>query len=148
MRALCSIACVLACGFLVGACLDLSPVPYDAPDSGLLDGSLVAMLSDAGGADAPGAACSQCFKSACPALESACEANAKCDTLSTCLTGTLCWGSSLANLANLSPCLIQCAISSGVVGQDDPASVLVSPLFVCAEDPNRCAGPCGVSVDQ
>jgi len=148
MRALRSIACVLACGVLMGACLDLSPVPYEAPDSGSLDGSLVSVVSDAGGPDAPGAACGQCLKTTCAQMESACGMNTKCSTLAICLTATLCWGSSLTDLTNLSPCVVQCAISSGVVGQNDPASVLVSPLFACAQDPSRCASACGVSADQ
>jgi hypothetical protein len=148
MTALRSIACVLVCAIPVGACLDLSPVPYEGPDSGSFDGSLVSVVSDGGGPDAPGVACEPCFKTKCASAESACEQNAKCATLSTCLTGAVCWGSSLTNLSNLPPCLVQCAISSGVLGQDDPASVLAGALFSCADDPSRCASACGVAVDQ
>jgi hypothetical protein len=147
MRALRSIACVLICGVFLGACLDLSPVPYEAPDSGALDGSLANVVSDAGGAEA-GAACTQCFESKCAAAESACQKNTKCATLSMCLTASVCWGSSLTNLTNLSPCVVQCAISSNVVGQGDPASVLVSALFGCAENPTLCASACGVATDD
>jgi hypothetical protein len=141
MRALRSIACVLVCGALVGACLDLSPLPYQGPEGGVFDGSVPDVAFDVGGPDAPGAACAQCLQTACPA-QTACEKNAKCTKFSVCMSATLCWGSSLADLTNLAPCLAGCAVSAGLVGQSDPAAVLLGPLFICAQDPKTCASEC------
>jgi hypothetical protein len=141
MRALRSIAWVLACGVPVGACLDLSPLPYEGPEGGVFDGSVADVVFDVGGPDAPGAACAQCLQIECPA-QAPCEKNAKCAKFSVCMSATLCWGSSLADLTNLAPCLAACAVSASLFGQSDPAAVLLSPVFTCAQDPKVCASEC------
>jgi hypothetical protein len=148
MRALRALACVLACGVLVGACLDLSPAPYEAPEGGLSDASLSDVVFEVGGPDAPGAACTQCLTTHCSAAKSACEQNAKCAMFELCMSATQCWGASLLNLTNLPPCLIQCGTSANLIGQTDPASALASPLLNCAQDPSTCASACVGTADQ
>jgi hypothetical protein len=78
----------------------------------------------------------------------ACEANSSCAAFAACMSATLCWSSTLSDLANLSPCIIQCAGAGMITSQNDPAAVLVSPLYTCAQDPAQCEHACVPGADN
>jgi hypothetical protein len=147
MRILRSIASVLVSAAFTGACLDLSPLPYQGPEGGVFDGSVADVVFDVS-PDAPGGACAQCLRSGCKAAETACEQNTKCSKFAACMSVMLCWGSSLTDLTNLSPCLATCGVSAGLTSQADPASALITPLLACAQDPKVCASVCVVGAEQ
>jgi hypothetical protein len=143
------IASMLVAAAFAGACLDLSPLPYEGPvgggvpDVSVPDVGLDVSRADAlVGADALGGACPQCLKIKCASAEKACEKSVECSKFSACMNATQCWGSSVTNLTNLSPCLLQCATAGNVTGQDDPVAALIAPLISCAQDPADCAGAC------
>ena len=142
MKTLRSIASVLVSAAFAAACLDLSPLPYEGPEGGVRDGSTADVVFEVGSADAPIDACMQCLKTGCKSAEMACEQNAKCAVFAACATATACWGASLTDLTNLPACLIQCGTSAGVTSQADPAGALISPVLLCAQDPNVCASAC------
>jgi hypothetical protein len=146
MRTSRSIAFMLLSAALAGACLDLSPVPYEGPEGGVKDGSVADVVFEVGSADANDE-CTRCLASGCRSAETACEQNTKCAKFAACMDATRCWGSSLTDLTNLAPCLVQCGVSSGILGQSDPAATLISPVLACAQDPNVCAAAC-LGADQ
>jgi hypothetical protein len=147
MTTLRSIACVLVSAAFAGACLDLSPVPYEGPEGGVFDGSVADVVFDVS-ADAPAGACTQCLRTGCKAAETACEQNTKCSKFAACMSAMLCWGSSLTDLTNLTPCLTTCGVSAGLTSQADPASALITPVLACAHDPTVCASACLEGAEQ
>jgi hypothetical protein len=148
MRTLRAVASVLTSAVLAAACLDLSPLPYEGREGGVLDGSLGDVALDAIGGDASGGACAECLKTSCKSAETACEQSPECTKFAACVSATQCWGASLTDLTNLPPCLLQCGMSAGVTSQADPASALIGPLLICAQDPKVCATSCLVGGDH
>jgi hypothetical protein len=148
MKTLRSIASVLISAAFAAACLDLSPLPYSAPEAGVVDGSVADVALDAIGADAFGGACIDCLRTSCKSTDMACEQSPKCAQFAACVNATQCWGASLADLTNLPTCLLQCGSSAGIGSQADPASALVGPLLICAQDPKVCATSCLGAADK
>jgi hypothetical protein len=131
----------IAAACLVAGCLDLSPLPYAAPYAGA-DAS-AGGLADAGDRDAQVGECRQCLSAGpCASPYTACQADPKCGTFADCMTASLCWGSSLTDLAHLSPCVLNCAASAGIYSQNDPSAAAVSNVFTCVQDPTKCASVC------
>ena len=140
----------LALVALVGAggCVDLSPVDFEAPEGGAPDSAKDA-VTDGPSAEALAAGCQTCLSMGlCVAPWTSCAANSVCLAFAECVSATMCWSSSLTDLSNLSPCLITCAAKGGITSQNDPASLLVAPLLVCAQDPARCGPECVPGVAQ
>ncbi|MGH7440287.1 MAG: hypothetical protein ACRENE_31730 [Polyangiaceae bacterium] len=125
---------------LAGACVDLSPLDYAPPEGGLADAASCDVFSP----DALTAACDECLSGtpSCTPAYKACENDPSCAKFALCMSTTACWSSNLSDLANLPPCLTNCAITAGVVSQNSSTSALISPLFVCAQDPARCKTAC------
>jgi hypothetical protein len=142
----------LAVGGLVAlgasaGCVDLSPLDFEAPEAGAPDGGRDAS-GDGPSRDALAAECQGCLSGGeCGATWTACEANTRCAAFATCMSTTLCWASMLTDLADLSPCLIQCAELGGITSQNDPAAVLVTPLYTCAQNPSECGQACVPGAD-
>jgi hypothetical protein len=127
---------------LEGACVDLSPLDYVdvPPEAGVADAASCGDSSP----DAATAPCDECFTStpSCASSYTACQNDTSCGEFERCMSTTACWSSNLSNLANLPPCLTSCALKAGVGSQNSPTSVLISPLFACAQDPARCEKAC------
>lgn len=133
-------AVVLGVILATGACVDLSPLDYAAPEAGIADAALL----DVAEGDGRAVACDTCFAAqpTCSANWRACEADAICNKFAACMSQMSCWNASITDLMNLSPCLVTCSLSAGVTSQNSPAAVLISPLFTCAQDPLRCGPVC------
>jgi hypothetical protein len=138
------VGAALATG-VFSTCLDLSPLPYSPPaaDASIGDAPVDVNL------DALAAACRQCLSSGpCASSLSACDKDMSCATFAECMTSSVCWASSLTDLAHLSPCVIACATDAGITSQNSPTAVLIAPLFTCAQDPARCGNACLPSRDK
>lgn len=125
-------------------CVDLSPLDYVPPEASAVDAAPI----DAALADAVITSCEACFTDKCEGAWKACKADTKCKIFADCMATSVCWSSSLADLTNLSPCLITCSLKSGITSQNSPSTALASPLFTCAQDANRCGTPCMGIADQ
>jgi hypothetical protein len=137
--------------FALGAwgCVDLAPVDFQAPEGGA--------IAEAG-ADAPGdgaargalaAACAACLSTGpCASSFMACQANTACARFIECATPTLCWAANVTDFSALPPCLIQCSAVAGITSQNDPASILLTPIFACAQDPAQCGAACSGGADR
>jgi hypothetical protein len=148
MRISPAITFVLISAVLAGACVNLSPVPYEGPEGGVSDASLPDALFDVVIADGPGAACAECLAMECASQETACDRDMKCSAFAACWTVTQCWGSSLMDLNNLAPCIGQCGIAAHIASQTDPALGPFTALLSCAQDPTFCAGACVPAPDE
>jgi hypothetical protein len=129
---------------LLLACLDFTPVPYDAgpiPDAAAID----AVASDASVAE-----CRQCLVTgACAADYTACTANMACVTFAECMTAAFCWSTSISgDLSHLSPCLLQCATMAGFRSYADPGAIVAIPLVECAQNLIQCGSVCAPSGDM
>jgi hypothetical protein len=135
---------VFTMGVLAAAagCVDLSPVAFEAPEGGALDARDDAP-PDGPSADALAADCTSCLSTGpCSVAWTACTANDQCGKFAACMSASLCWAASLTDLANLSPCLISCATAAGIMSQNSPAAVLISPVYTCAQNPAQCEPAC------
>jgi hypothetical protein len=140
------LAAILATVASAGACVDLSPLDYAGPEGGLPE---AATIGDTGGG-AQGALCDMCFEAqpTCSMSWKACQADKSCVKFAACMSQTSCWGASINDLMNLSPCVISCSLGAGVTSQNSPTAVIISPLFTCAQDPLRCGPACaGITGD-
>jgi hypothetical protein len=134
---------------VLSACVDLSPGQYSEPDAS--DASTIDAVAvvDVANRDAFVAECKVCLSSGpCAALVSACDGDMACAAVADCLTASLCWASSLTDLAHLPPCLLSCAATAGVTSQNSPSVLLASPVFVCAQDPARCGNVCAPGLGE
>jgi hypothetical protein len=126
---------VLLAAMLLSACDDdLSPVSFDAGD----DGNSVVDVSVS--PDAP--SCVTCVQDTCPAAWEACQANQRCKAMTQCVDFSNCWAQQLVNLSNIPACLVDCAVSAGIMVQTDPANGLLVPVFNCANTASQCGTVC------
>jgi hypothetical protein len=133
-------AVVVVVALATGACVELSPLDYAAPEAGISDAAPL----DAPTGDGRAVACDTCFAAqpTCSTQWSACEADKICSKFAACMSQMSCWNSSITDLMNLSPCIVTCSLSAGITSQNSPAAALISPLFTCAQDPLRCGPVC------
>ena len=140
------LAATLATVASAGACVDLSPLDYAGPEGGLPEAATIADT----GADGQGAVCDMCFEAqpTCAKNWKACQADKICVKFAACMAQMSCWSASIADLMNLSPCLVSCSLGAGVTSQNSPTAVIISPLLICAQDPLRCGPVCaGITGD-
>jgi hypothetical protein len=135
---------------LLTACLDLSPVRYDAArnDAGVTPGP-DASDDDSGATDAAmgsSAECRECLATGpCSEPLATCNADTKCAAFAACMSDADCWTSHIDDLNNVPMCVTECGMMAGFTSQVDPSSVLIVPVLICAQDPERCASTCAPS---
>ena len=143
------VSLIAAVGCVVVACVDLTPVVYDADastfnsdaaedvvelDGGPLDGeagpTCISCLTSADDASPPG----------CGTEVSACQANAECSIIYACAIAHHCFEQpSFREIVN---CGVPCVVSSGATSSTDPALGLIYGIAVCAQA--SCNGPCHI----
>jgi hypothetical protein len=146
---------LIAACVCTGGCLDLSPVRYVDPRSAQKDAAVNdpgnAGDEDGGTGDAGTQSlieeCRTCLATGpCSTKSEPCDADTKCAAFSTCMTDTVCWGTSLVDINNVAPCIITCGAKAGLTSQIDPAAALLVPVLLCAQDPAACASSCAAGM--
>jgi len=145
-----SFACMV-----LAACLDLSPGKFVPPNP----------RKDAGGGTSPDAGqtdgggpdpatverleqCRMCLTGgACSQQSTGCNADERCAIFFTCLTERDCWKSKIVDFNNVAPCLTECAAVARFTSQLDPSTLLVMPVFACAQDVAGCASSCAPTLE-
>jgi hypothetical protein len=140
---------VAAVAFAVVACVDLSPVIYDA-DASPFYSDAADDVSDLDGGPAnadSGPTCVSCLTlpddaspPGCGTEVAACVANAECSVIYTCAIAHHCFEQpSFRDIVN---CGVPCVVASGVSTSTDPAIGLIYGIAVCAQA--SCNGPCHI----
>jgi hypothetical protein len=132
----------------VCACLDLSPLRYVDPSTQKDAAVNVPDANDADASAVDAAAdplvdeCRMCLATGpCSAESDACNADSKCAAFGACMSDTVCWGTSLADISMVASCITDCGNHAGLLSQVDPAIGLLLPLLLCAQGPG-CASSC------
>jgi hypothetical protein len=134
-----SAAAVLVASPALPACLDTSPVAFDA---GVADATIEVDAEVV-------ATCRACVMTgACEPQYAVCTQNPKCRALFDCLTAAYCL--TAADMVPTAPtrCFTECNLDAGIQGQSDPALVPVLPLLMCAGSPMGCSVPCNAGAQD
>lgn len=164
-----SLACAGGFALVAGvaACLDLTPITYEAPATDAMMPTLDvevespvtgdgAPLPQDGGGDARDAAapdvyvpptCVGCLNTpddaahpGCGSELASCLANSKCAATYACALATGCFQQ--PTFRDIVNCGIPCAEDAGIMSTNDPAVTLIYNIAVCAQC--SCNGPCAI----
>jgi hypothetical protein len=137
MKAVALCTLLLAASAVTHGCLDTSPIDYQPS---IVDGGPPVSV-EAGLVEA----CRECVTvRTCSAEYADCKADEKCALLGECLLDTYCFNFDITNLANLKPCLLECALQANILSAEDPSVTTIAPLIRCAQYPTRCGLVCDV----
>jgi hypothetical protein len=146
----CACAIAAAGAAAAGACVDLTPVAFNAdaapsPADASPDGPTNPDAADAS-ADAPGP-CLRCLETpddaappGCAGEIATCVANAKCAVVYACAVATHCFEQ--ARFQDIVSCGLPCIESAMITDQNDPAIADIYAIAVCAQA--SCNAPCGI----
>jgi hypothetical protein len=124
---------------ILSACVDTSPIAYEAPARVSLDAGPAGV--DAALVDA----CKTCMNTgACSAQVAGALSNPLSAAVARCLVDSYClnWQQ---DISHLPPCVFACANKTGISSQSDPAIVPVVPVIICGQD--HTAAGCGAVCD-
>lgn len=163
-----SLACAGGLALVAGvaACLDLTPITYEAPATDAMVPTVDVAVelpvtgdgapSQDGGGDVRDAAapevympptCVGCLNTpddaappGCDSELALCRANPKCAATYTCALATGCFQQ--PTFRDIINCGLPCAEEAGIMSTNDPAVTLIYNIAVCAQC--NCNGPCAI----